>query len=246
MTPAKAALTAQNDLTIQLGAIVELWADTAAAWSKNIFSGEADTLAKLGDLIRDGAVSQTPTGSIGDDDGDLSAQSIKERVKKSIFVDLIPRAWRLSNLPLGPFILQTKKGCDETPDEVEVIEGRTFCVDDSLYVLASTADRDKNCKQVGDYSSCLEDFKDLPGTDTLDGTSWGGLTVEDIVVGSVRTWKMHGEKNLGKMDINGPAIVEQLDAMSDPMLDDPENTFVDDLLAEDVRAAGIIDLPVSS
>lgn len=223
-----------------------MWADTAAAWSKEIFSCTNEAIIRLGDLIRDGAVSQTPIGTIGDDDeGDLSAQSIEERVKKTIFADLIPRAWRLSNLLLGPFILQTKQGCDETPKHVEVTEGRTFCVDDSLYVLASTADPDSNCRQVGDFESCLDDFKDLPGVDTLDGSAWGGLTVEDIVVGSVRTWKMHGEKNLGKLSIDDPAIVKQLDTINDFMLDDPESTFLDDFIAQDVRAAGVIDIPVS-
>lgn len=33
-------------------------------------------------------------------------------------------------------------------------------------------------------------FHDLPGVDQLDGKSWGGMTSEDLVVGSFATWRM--------------------------------------------------------
>lgn len=125
-------------------------------------------------MIRGGVMTQSPYGSEGSD-GDFSAEEIKSRVKKGLYADLIPRAWRLSNLPLGPFILQSKKKCDKKVPNVEVTEGRNFFVDGTQFILTSPPDPDKNCGYSGDIYTCLEDYKDLSGASKLDGTAWGGL-----------------------------------------------------------------------
>lgn len=79
--------------------------------------------------------------------------------------------------------MATENGCDEEGNDVEVAEGRTFCIVGLNYVLAVTPDPDKNCGYAEDDYSPVEDPNDLPGANSLDGTQWGGLIVEGIVVG---------------------------------------------------------------
>lgn len=87
--------------------------------------------------------------------------------------------------------MKSKGDCDNSISDIEVTDGRTFCIDGENFVLASTPDPKKNCRYFGDIYSCLEEFKDLPGANELDGDAWSGITVGDIVRGSVATWKMH-------------------------------------------------------
>jgi hypothetical protein len=54
-------------------------------------------------------------------------------------------------------------------------------------------------------------FKLPPGVDALDGGNWGKVTVQDIVKGSVRTYKQNGNKNGGGIsDITNSGTLEDL------------------------------------
>lgn len=94
-------------------------------------------------------MSATPFGNNGWSSVDeLSAESLKQHVKKSVYADLIPRVWRLSNLPLGPFILQTKTPCDKEPSgwvSGESAKKDSFCNDNEWYILTSPPDPDTSC-----------------------------------------------------------------------------------------------------
>lgn len=251
LTRTEAKLAAENDLSVRLGAVVEIWAKSASEFSKNIFSGSSTEIDRLAELIRDGKLSATPftaNGVSGNEQGDLSAESIKQQAKKSMYADLIPRAWRLSNKPLGPFILKSKKNCegesignvsDESRDKYGV------CINGEMWVLTSAPEPEKNCRYYGDTYSCMENFFDLPGADKLDGEAWGGLTVEDIVRGSVATWDMHGHANKGKISVEDPAIVGAMEQIADPHSDfDDTDTFFERVRNDGIRAGGVIDLPV--
>ena len=43
-----------------------------------------------------------------------------------------------------------------------------------------------------------------------------------------------------------PATVKQFEAMADPMQDIPDDSFLDRIMEEDIRAAGVFDIPVST
>lgn len=101
LVPAEAKYTADAELTSQMGSIVEVWAKTASAYSQKLFSGKHDFNQKLARMLDDGIFTQTPIEQFGHERlGDLSAEGIKRRVQRSLYADLIPRAWRISNLPL--------------------------------------------------------------------------------------------------------------------------------------------------
>lgn len=248
LTKAQANLDAERELQTRLGAMVEIWAKNVSKFTKDLFSGEATSRAQLGKLISDGKMIGTPWGSgKADEDSDLGAESLKQIVKKSVYADLIPRAWRMSNLPLGPFIMKTKN-CDGRIGEgwvsSKASEKYAFCIDGEGFVLTSAPDPEKHCSQVGDYNSCLDDFQDLPGVDKLDGKAWGDLTVEDIVRGSVATWKSKGNKNDGKVSVENQDIVKQMNAYTDPAVENPDKSFFETVRNDGVRAAGVIAIPV--
>ncbi|KAF5011810.1 hypothetical protein FDECE_2100 [Fusarium decemcellulare] len=245
LTRTEAKLAAENDLNTRMGAVVEIWANSASNFASQIFSGDSVQVNRLGALIKDGKLAATPFG--GNDQGTPSAEEMKQLTKKALFADLIPRAWRLSNLPLGPFILKSNKNCggevvwnlsNESRDKYGI------CINGEMFILTSAPDPGKNCGYSGDTSSCLEDFFDLPGADTLDGSAWGGLTVEDIVRGSVATWDMHGHQNKGKISMEDPGIIEQMNAILDPMVESPADTIFDQLRENGILTPGIFDIPV--
>jgi hypothetical protein len=251
LTRTEAKLAAENDLTVRLGTVIEIWAQSASEFSKNIFSGETSEIYRLSALIGDGKLSATPFtdhGVSGHEQGDLSAESIKQHAKKALYADLIPRAWSLSNKPLGPFILKTNTHCGgESIDRISDSSRDKYgvCINGEMWVLTSAPEPDKKCRYYGDTYSCLDDFYDLPGANKLDGKAWGGLTVEDIVRGSVATWDMHGHANKGKLSIEDPAIVEAMEKISDPSSDfDDSGSFFEKARNDGIRAGGVINLPV--
>ncbi|PGH20065.1 hypothetical protein AJ80_03715 [Polytolypa hystricis UAMH7299] len=231
LTKAQANLAAERDFSTRLGAMVEIWAESASEFAKNIFSGHPTEIGRLGKLVKlvgDGKLSQTPFGASGTGE------------------DLIPRSWRLSNLPIGAFILKSNKNCGAKVGNISEEQRKKcgVCINGEQWIITSAPDPGNNCRYYGDTYSCLEDFHDVPSADQLGGREWGGLSVEDIVRGAVATWDMHGHKNNGKVNINDATIVRKMEMTADPAAKSPENSFFEQVRPNVVCAPGIIDLPV--
>jgi hypothetical protein len=68
------------------------------------------------------------------------------------------------------------------------IQSVSVCVDNQAFYLVNGRPED---------SSTLAGIDALPGGDksTLDGTSWGGILIDDIVISSYRTYQQNGNAN---------------------------------------------------
>ena len=97
-----------------------------------------------------------------------------------------------------------------------------------MYYLLMASLETWECKGQGGagYSCQFETFKMLPGVATMDGTAWGGLTREDIIVGAVNTFKANG-------NANGAAAI-----------DVSTTGAVEDIADNGVRAVGVFNIPV--
>ena len=159
----------------------------------------------------------------------------------------------MSNLPVGPFIYDTKVDCNpdgslKNPDDFkrkiitseEMVSKNGYCHDGKLYILASAPDPDKHCSNTGDTSgSCWADFQQLPGAGALNGEKWGKVTMKDITHAAVNTWLANGKSNDFKpLDLN--AEFSKIENYSNLESDD----IVDRVLTNGVHTPGLVSLPV--
>ncbi|KFZ12066.1 hypothetical protein V501_04388 [Pseudogymnoascus sp. VKM F-4519 (FW-2642)] len=132
-------------------------------------------------------------------------QSIMVLDAKRVFYGfIITQIWAISGT--AAFVLDTGYSCTTpfTPPRhlpANVIPTCYTPTNRVYYLVAAIGDAqdcscESNCGSGG--KGCLEnDFKVPPGVTTLDGIRWGGVTKEDIIIGSVATFVANGNKNGG-------------------------------------------------
>lgn len=173
-----------------------------------------------------------------------SFNNLEGYINKAFFSFAIPAVWTASNN--AAFIVDSGYACGTVNPltqymTVETQEATYSCYNGNLYYLASAS---------GDWRGCTSEdvalplhvdtvsppppvcdptfFTAPPGMDALGPDVWGGLTIDDIVKGSVNTW-------LNNNKINGAPIANSLDP----------NTL-DDLSSQNITTPGYIRLPVCS
>ena len=196
---------------------IQGWAAIPALAIQKLFDGSPESIEILGDAISDGKLLEPGKWAV-----ELpyvpARLDLEPIVAKTFFGYAIPALWRLSNT--YAFIIDSGFGCDaEKPlgtylaDSTRSATGA--CVEGKRYYLVHPAG-----------SSSSGRFSAPPGLDRLPG--FGGVTKEDLIKGSVRTWIRNDKKNGG--------------GFADPT----NNATFDSLLDVDITAPGFIRLPVCS
>ncbi|KAM5361027.1 hypothetical protein ACJZ2D_013354 [Fusarium nematophilum] len=139
----------------------------------------------------------------------------------------LPRSWRLSNLPIGHFILKSNKTYGDSVVQVSDSQRDKdgVCINGEMWVLTSAPNPNKHCGYSGDTSSCLGDFKDVPEADKLNSD-------------------VHRHQNKGKRSMEDPPIISQMESILDPMVESPANSIFKQIRNNGIRARGVIDIPV--
>lgn len=113
----------------------------------------------------------------------LSALDVVAYIEKAFFSVLLPHGWALGGTAV--FVLDSGYACGTVDPEITFFNtardgvNAWSCVDDKLYYLAGLSGNAKVCADT-----CMPaNFKRAPGVDKLDGNHWGGITVEDVIVG---------------------------------------------------------------
>lgn len=101
---AQGAINTQNDLSTQLGALVDSWANVTADVVSNLFSGTDESLAQLDTYIKDGDWSDP-----GFTNSRPELQSVMENV---LFGGLIQKAWQQH--PKTNPVIVFQQGSDNT------------------------------------------------------------------------------------------------------------------------------------
>lgn len=245
LTKAEAQNAVEREMSTLMNAMIRAFSTTIDKTVSSIFDGEMEHTQLLYRMLEGGKF-------INSIDLNLSTEEIKDMVKAPIFAQLIPRAWRLSNLPVGPFVLDTGKDCNsdgslKNSDDAskinvseEMLKTNGYCHDGKLFVLASAPDPEKYCTQTGDTAgSCFKEFQQLPGAKELDGKNWGKVTPKDIAHASVNTWIANGKSNTGKgLDLDTEfANVEKYSNLD-------SDDIVDRVLDAGIHTPGLVLLPV--
>ncbi|RSL92417.1 hypothetical protein CEP52_013832 [Fusarium oligoseptatum] len=244
-------LEAENLLANQISAIMRAWTGGMKSYATRMFNGSEASIKQLSKLMASGKLIDL-LAQLG------NATNIDLELKKTLYGMMVPMAWRVAGRDLNPFILDSGLSCKDAPNDEYITnvlsedtrKKRLICDKGKNrgYYLVGAVDPPDNCPKAGweEETAECKDFEDLPGSGELgtrvgqtdkeanSGTQdWGLLSVEDIVFGSLATFKANGYKNVGEGARRGEWN----------SLDQWEKTL-GDLVDNDIRAPYFFDLPV--
>jgi hypothetical protein len=224
----------QDAFSDYMGQAVNAWANITEMALQQIFDGSDTTLITAliagGQFIEGGV-----NGAQRDPDvtaGGTTQATLEAAIAKSMFAFAIPALWGLAGT--RAFVLDSGYDCGTVDPETDYLSTSTMhttagCYNGKLYYLVNPDGDAQSCSVTDHTTICTDnEFSVPPGISTLDGTRFGGVTVTDLITGSLRTYIQNGNANGG--------------AQTDPTNDGS----IDDLINQDVTTPGFIRLPVCS
>jgi hypothetical protein len=212
-----------SNLSSYMGDLVNGWRNLTSASLTRLFDGSDSSIELLSKTISGGklvsGMCDTATCS-GDRMGEQGLISVLQANSAKILHALaIPAIWDFSKA--HAFIIDAGYDCDANEPlsrylTSDTMKATSACVDGKLYYIVSP---------VGKAN--IQKLTAPKGLEYLDGKDFGGITKEDLIKGSVRTYIENGGKNGGKADLDNRDTLEGL-------------------LKVDVTTPGVIRLPMCS
>ncbi|KAE8152020.1 chitinase [Aspergillus avenaceus] len=238
MTPSKNGTwtpEAQDVFSNYMGQVIDGWANVTSQALELVFKGNNESIDILSNTISGGKLIEGKFERNPPESGDKKNE-LKANIAKCFFGYSIPALWQVSKA--HTFVIDSGYGCDVDKPLQSYLSNTTMdatgvCVDGNRYYLAYPhgAAQDCYCKHAGYFCErkCIANvFSAPPGLDSLGGGNFGGITKEDLVKGSIRTWIQNGKKNGG--------------SSADPT----KKGTIDNLLNVDITTPGFIRIPVCS
>ncbi|KAH6848434.1 hypothetical protein B0I37DRAFT_432719 [Chaetomium sp. MPI-CAGE-AT-0009] len=225
----------QNKFTGTMAQVIFDWMNVTEITLRKLFNGEQDSIKVLGSAMANGQLIEGHR--VEAPPKDTTASELNANVLKSFYGFSIPALWGRSKT--YAFVLDSGDGCDGNPASKYVsddtAEKTAVCFEGRKYYLVHPDGDARPCEcerttDMGPYQTVCRDNKfSMPtGADALgDPNRFGGVSLEDLVIGSVRTWRKNGKVNGG--------------GAADPVGD---GTAREDMLDQGIRAAGFVRLPV--
>jgi GH18 family chitinase len=232
----------QDVFSHYIGQVIDGWANITSLAVGRLFNATDESLDILYNAMSDGKLTE------GKREGPLPDQSnednvIRTNLQRTIFGYTIPQAWRVSNH--YAFVLDSGFGCvgGEPPEDKplddylwdDTMDATWGCVDDKLYYLVQPEGDSRRCvcQEYNSDGSCERlncnkenKFSTPRGIDRLE--NFGGLTRDELIKGSVRTWIANGKTNGGGFP------------------DTSDRGVAEALLSVDISTPGFVRLPVCS
>ncbi|GFF84110.1 hypothetical protein IFM47457_06365 [Aspergillus lentulus] len=176
--PDKWTAEKQDEFSNYMGQSTAAWGNITEKSQSKLFDGSDDSLNHLTDLISDGRLIEGKgMAPPGPDAPAESASALRASISKAFLGFAIPSIWTVS----GTYAFNIDSGYD-------------CCYGGKLHYLASSKGDASTCTEGG----CFDNkFSTPPGIDSLDGKDSGGITVGDLITGSVRTYQQNGNQNGG-------------------------------------------------
>lgn len=170
-----------------------------------MFDGSDDHINVLTSLINKGQMIGT-SGDVGTQaSSSKTLTDISQNIAKAFFGYAVTSVWPISEH--YAFILDTGDPCGTMPSTLTAVTDDTAKVTGSCYLgrqyfLVMAWGDAKTCSESCNGSHCDKTCHDSaftmpPGVDHLDGSDWGGLKLDDIVTGSMKTY-IQNKGNGGK------------------------------------------------
>ncbi|KAK2028148.1 hypothetical protein LX32DRAFT_673702 [Colletotrichum zoysiae] len=200
MLPGQTPPPAYGKLSAVMGSVFEQWKDTEVAFLEHIFSvKDNDTVGFLTATLDNGLMQATPD--------DIDFKDMAKVLKKVFYAQLMVTTWQSVSASQQPFILKTNLPCDMKKGQRNSAlwpfipdldhERAAACYNGALFYLLDVRNQGVQLN-VGSPSIRPSEnfpFSALYGTDTMDGTMWGGVTKEDIVAAVYGGWVEGGRMN---------------------------------------------------
>lgn len=197
----------QNKFSTYVAQVVFGWMNTTELAVGKLFDGSTESIKSLGDAMANGNLIEGKRDR--PKPGDNTATELRANVLKSFFGFAIPTLWRRSKA--YAFVLDSGSGCDGRPSSKYVSDSTAdktgVCYQGRRYYLVEPEGSSSDCGEGG----CIDSkFSAPPGIDDLG--RFGRITKEDLVIGSVRTWRANGNENGGDVldPINGGSVRGEL------------------------------------
>ncbi|RDK38944.1 hypothetical protein M752DRAFT_307004 [Aspergillus phoenicis ATCC 13157] len=228
----------QDEFSAYLGQVVYGWSNITSQALDDLFSGTNESMNALWEVMSDGKLIEGKRDLHPSYTGNVQNELIAN-INKCVVGFALPALWRQAGS--YTFILDSGQSCDDNLDIGEYLEDDTIdatgvCVDNRQYYLVYPDGdaTDCTCKIINDSGPCQTVCKDNKfsapnGIQYISGeNSYYGITANDLVKGSVRTWIANGREN-------GARIA------------DPTNHgTMSDLIDVDVTTPGFMRIPVCS
>ncbi|KAK3934190.1 hypothetical protein QBC46DRAFT_300262 [Diplogelasinospora grovesii] len=222
----------QAEFSNYMGQVINAWGNVTSGALKSLFNGSDDTLVTLTSLIANGQFVEGATGTSSavypaTTEDTLTDTQLENSIAKAFFGYAIPALWSVSGV--AAFVMDSGFPCGTVDPVSQYLDADTMhstwgCYDGKLYYLAYPDGNSQSCSD-----ECTDSlFSAPPGLDSLDGNNFGGITLNDLITGSVRTYINNGNTNGG--NVVDPSV---------------KSTF-DDLYNQDVTTPGYIRIPVCS
>ncbi|KAL2831692.1 putative necrosis-inducing factor-domain-containing protein [Aspergillus cavernicola] len=228
----------QDEFSAYLGQVIVGWGNITSLALEDLFSASPEAIDALWKAMSDGKLIE------GKKEGTLAAtgnaqNDLLANINKCIMGFALPALWHQSGS--YTFIIDAGHACDEGKKLSDYLDDDTMdatgvCVDESQYYLAyPDGEATKcTCEHVTDAGPCRticrdNKFSAPKGIEYIsDGKNYDGVTKNDLIKGSVRTWIKNSREN-------GASVA------------DPTNDgTLSDLMDVDVTTPGFMRIPVCS
>ncbi|KAK9369874.1 hypothetical protein V1509DRAFT_638557 [Lipomyces kononenkoae] len=213
------ALGIQNEISARLEYIVEQWQNMTTVADAMLYNGSSSSVNILHTAITNGQLLESQYQ-------DLSSQQVQQIVEQALYAMIIPYSWTLS-VDWNPVVINSTTSCNQSPKlqhistDTQKVAGA--CVNNIMYYLVGAAG--VAFTGVPPYDQTFHDFSELPGTTQLDGTQWGGLTVQDLCAGAVNGFWAN--------NANGWA-----------MADATQISTLNHIFDDGIQAPGVVQIPI--
>ncbi|KPM36725.1 hypothetical protein AK830_g9855 [Neonectria ditissima] len=197
-------LGVQNGLEAQTQALTQAWKDSVLAMQNWLFGGSPEGNTQLGNFISD--------ASMFGDGWILDRADHANQVKRAINAFLIPLAWAYSPDIIYPFIVTSDVACDEDPGwndnyqyyiEDGAKDNGRYCHEGRSYWLLVGRDRRQTCNDHTGDTWCGK-FDSPPGFGALVDAKYSGISLQNVVVGSINSNAANSGKNGLHIDMEAP------------------------------------------
>lgn len=173
----------QDEFSHYLGQSLYVWDQITTQDLSDLFDGTDKSLDRLTTLVSGG----TFIDGVGDsrEASDDQNKTVEDSTVRAFYGFAIPAIWKASGH--HPFIIDTGRDCNDKAKDDDDKSLKSACYQNKLYKLADPDGKSHPCTyECGFPGGCTcsdTPFSSLKGVGELDGKSWGGVTVKDLIIG---------------------------------------------------------------
>ncbi|CAI7650985.1 unnamed protein product [Penicillium discolor] len=200
----------QAEFSKYMGQSLKAWEYIFTTDLRDLFDGSDKSIERLTTMIADGRLldgvpedipypKKTKRKDTETEATDAQKKSVEDSFLTTFWAYSIPAVWQASGH--HPFIIDTGRSCDDKDGDKYTKGLKSACYENRLYQLADPDGKSHpcstNCGLSGGCKCPDSAFSSPKGVEELDGKAWSGLKVDDIIIGSVKTYKQNGNENGG-------------------------------------------------